>query len=118
MMREGKSSSTRRPVIACILLASAAFLPGPVSAAEATKDEDLKADIIYRCYNLMGEFGVEGVDICVKGELSAMQSVQAVPQQFGEIVRRCTRQVQMTGWEAAKSCVDKEIAGARETKKD
>ena len=118
MTRPGKTASPPRPVIACMLLASAAFLHGPVSAAEMSKGEDVKADIIYRCYNLMGEFGVEGVDICVKGELSAMQSVRAVPAQFGEIVRRCTRHVQIAGWEAAKSCVDKDIASAAEAKKD
>jgi len=53
----------------------------------------------------------------VKGELSAMQALKEYPREAGEIVQRCTRQVQITGWEWAKSCVDKDIA-ARDMKKD
>ncbi len=32
------------------------------------------------------------------------------PWGAGEIVQRCTRQVQVTGWELARSCVDKDVA--------
>lgn len=118
MKRSGETLLIRRPVILCFLLTSVAFLPCPVSAANDTKEEDLKAEIVYRCYNLMGEFGAEGVRVCVDGELSAMKALSAYPQQAREIVQRCTRHVQITGWELAKSCVDKDIAAARETKKD
>lgn len=118
MRRSEKALVIRRQMIVRILLTSAAFLPCPVSAANDTKEEDLRADIVYRCYNLMGEFGAEGVRVCVDGELSAMKALSAYPQQAGEIVQRCTRHVQITGWELAKSCVDKDIAAARETKKD
>ena len=108
----------RWPVIVCILLAGAAFRPCPVFAADDTREQDLRADIVYRCYNKMGEFGAEGVDVCVRGELSAMQALSAYPLEAGQIVQRCTLYVQIIGWELAKACVDKDIAVARETKKD
>lgn len=113
-----KTLVIRRQVIVRILLTSAVFLPCPVSAANDTKEEDLKAEIVYRCHYQMGEFGAEGVRVCVDGELSAMKALSAYPQQVGEFVQRCTRHVQITGWELAKSCVDKEIAAERKTKKD
>ena len=118
MMRPGKTLTIWRSFIGCILLTSAISPFSPVAAAGATKEEDVRADIVYRCYNLIGEFGAEGVNACVKGELAAMQALLAYPRGAGEIVQRCTRQVQITGWELAKSCVDKNIAAAGETKKD
>jgi hypothetical protein len=39
-----------------------------------------------------------------------MQALKTYPQQAGEIVQRCTRQVHIIGWELAKSCVDKDVA--------
>jgi len=110
MRQAEKTISKRWSVIGCILLAGEAFLCIPAFAAGAVKEENLRADIVYRCYNLMGEFGAEGVDACVKGEQSAMQALSAYPQQAGEIVQRCTRQVQISGWELAKSCVDQDVA--------
>jgi len=118
MMGPGKSLTIRPRVIACIVLASAAFLPCPVSAADNTKEEDLRADIVYRCYNQMGEFGADGVEACVKGELSAMQALKMYPQEASEIVQRCTTRLQPIGWEMVKSCADRDIAAAREAKKD
>jgi len=116
-MRPGTTSNIGRSVFLCILLTGAGLPAFPVSAANDAKDEELRADIVYRCYNLMGEFGSEGVEACVKGELSALQALKAYPQHAGEIVQRCTRQVQITGGEWAKSCVDKDIA-ARDMKKE
>jgi len=116
-MRTGTTSNIGRRALFCILLAGAGLPALPVSAANDAKEEELRANIVYRCYNVMGEFGSEGVEACVKGELSAMQALKAYPQEAGEIVQRCTRQVQITGWEWAKSCVDKDIA-ARDMKKD
>jgi hypothetical protein len=116
-MRPGTTSNIGRSALLCILLAGAGLPAFPVSAANDAKDEEVRADIVYRCYNLMGEFGSEGVEACVKGELSALQALKAYPQHAGEIVQRCTRQVQITGWGWAKSCVDKDIA-ARDMKKD
>lgn len=118
MKRSGGTLLIRRPVILFFLLTSAVLRTFPVSAADATKEEDLKAEIVYRCHYQMGEFGTEGVRVCVDGELSAMKALSAYPQQAGEIVQRCTRHVQITGWELAKVCVDKDIAAARERKKD
>ena len=116
-MRPGMPSNVGRSVFLCILLAVAGLPAFPVSAANDVKEEELRADIVYRCYNVVGEFGSEGVEACVKGELSAMQALKEYPREAGEIVQRCTRQVQITGWEWAKSCVDKDIA-ARDMKKD
>jgi hypothetical protein len=116
-MRTGTTSNIGRWALLCILLAVAGLPAFPVSAANDVKEEELRADIVYRCYNVVGEFGSEGVEACVKGELSAMQALKGYPREAGEIVQRCTRQVQITGWEWAKSCVDKDIA-ARNMKKD
>lgn len=110
MKQAANTFPIRWPVICSVLLTSAAFLPCPVAAAGDTKEEDLRADIVYRCHYQMGEFGAEGVDACVKGDLSAMQALKAYPQQAGEIVQRCTRQAHIIGWELAKSCVDKDVA--------
>ena len=116
-MRTGTTSNNGRWALLCILLAGAGLPAFPVLAANDAKEEELRADIVYRCYNVVGEFGSEGVEACVKGELSAMQALKAYPQHAGEIVQRCTRQVQITGWEWAKACVDKDTV-ARERKKD
>ena len=118
MMGLGKKLTIRWQAIACIVSASAAFLPCPVFAAENTKEEDLMADIVYRCYYQMGEFGAAGVEVCVKGELSAMQALKMYPQEASEIVQRCTERLEPIGWEMVKSCADRDIAAARETKKD
>lgn len=101
-----------------LIIVIEAVLPYPVSAADNTKEEDLRADIVYRCYYQMGEFGVEGVEACVKGELSAMQALKMYPQEASEIVQRCTERLEPIGWEMVKSCADRAIAAARETKKD
>jgi hypothetical protein len=116
-MRTGKTSNIGRRALLCILLAGLGLPAFPVSAADDAKEEELRADIVYRCYNVVGEFGSEAVEACVKGDLSAMQALKGYPREAGEIVQRCTRQVQITGWEWAKSCVDKDIA-ARDMKKD
>ena len=116
-MRTVTTSGIGPWALLCILLAGAGLPAFPVSAANDAKEEELRADIVYRCYNVAGEFGSEGVEACVKGELSALQALKAYPQHAGEIVQRCTRQVQITGWGWAKSCVDKDIA-ARDMKKD
>jgi len=116
-MRTGTTSNIGRWALWSILLAGAGLPAFPILAANDAKEEELRADIVYRCYNLVGEFGSEGVAACVKGELSAMQALKEYPREAGEIVQRCTRQVQITGGEWAKSCVDKNIA-ARDMKKE
>ncbi len=118
MTRLAQLLTIRRPFIVCTLLTSAALLACPVFADDATKEEDLKAEIVHRCHYQMGEFGPEGVHVCVDGEMSAMKALSAYPREAAEIVRRCTRQVEFTGWWLAKSCADEEIAAAREMKKD
>jgi len=117
MKRIWSRSTVRLPDIRRVLLVGAAWLPIAAIPADATQEEDLKAQIVHRCHYHMGEFGVEGVHICVEGELSAMQALSAYPQEAAEIVRRCASQVEITGWGYAKSCADKEIAAARETEK-
>jgi hypothetical protein len=113
-----KSISKRWSVSVCILLVAEAFLRFPAFAADAVKGEDLNAEIVYRCYNQMGEFGAEGVRVCVDGELSAMKALSSYPQDAQEIVQRCTRRLQSVGWEMVKSCVDKDIATEREARKE
>ena len=118
MRQAGKSISKRWSVSVCMLLAAEVFPGFPALATDAAKEEDLKAEIVYRCYNQMGEFGAEGVRVCVDGELSAMKALSSYPQEAREIVQRCTRRLQSIGWEMVKSCADKDIATEREAKKE
>jgi hypothetical protein len=115
-MRQGKISTIGRRVLLCILLANAAWTAYPVFPADEAKDEERRADIIYRCYNQMGEFGAAGVDTCVKAEQSAMRALSLVPSQHREIVQRCTDRLEGAGWQLVKACVDKDIEAAQ--KKD
>jgi hypothetical protein len=103
----------RQPV-AIIFLTSTALLALSVCATAAPTEEDLKADIVYFCYNQMGEFGAAGVDICVKAEQSALRDLSLYSQQHREIVQRCTERVEGAGWQLVKACVDKDIAATQE----
>jgi hypothetical protein len=109
--------SKRWSVGVCLLLIAEVSLRFPTVAADAVKGEDLNAEIVYRCYNQMGEFGAEGVRVCVDAELSAMKALSAYPQDAEEIVQRCTRRLQSIGWEMVKACVDKDLATEREARK-
>lgn len=116
MTRSGKFPFILRQPVALISLTGMALLALPVCAAAAPTEEELKADIVYLCYNQMGEFGAEGVDTCVKAEQSAMQALSGYPQQHRAIVQRCKDRMQAAGWQMVKACADKDIAAAE--KKD
>jgi len=66
MTRSGSLPFILRQAVAIIFLTCTALQAAPVTAAPT--EEELKADIVYLCYNQMGEFGAEGVDTCVKAE--------------------------------------------------
>jgi hypothetical protein len=117
-MRQSDNSIYRSWLSVSIFLAVEMFLGVPAVAAHAVKGEDLNAEIVYRCYNQMGEFGAEGVSVCVDGELSAMKALSTYPPEAGEIVQRCTQRLQSIGWEMVKACADKDLAAERETRKD
>ena len=117
-MRQSDNSIYRSWLSVSIFLAVEIFLGVPAVAADAVKGEDLNAEIVYRCYNQMGEFGAEGVSVCVDGELSAMKALSTYPPEAGEIVQRCTQRLQSIGWEMVKACADKDLAAERETRKD
>ena len=114
MTRSGSLPFILRQAVAIIFVTGTALLAVPATAAPT--EEELKADIVYLCYNQMGEFGAEGVDTCVKAEQSALHALSQYPQQHGEIVQRCKNRMQAAGWQLVKSCVDKDIAAAE--KKD
>jgi hypothetical protein len=103
-------------IIGRILLAGEVLLAVPAFAADGSREEQLRADIVYLCYNQMGEFGAAGVDTCVEAEQSAMRALSLVPPQHREIVQRCTERLEGAGWQRVKSCVDKDIAATE--KKD
>ena len=103
-------------IIGYLLLAALGFISIPAFAAESSREEALGADIVYLCYNQMGEFGAAGVDTCVKAEQSAMRALSLYPLQHREIVQRCTERLEGAGWQLVKSCVDKDIAATE--KKD
>ena len=97
-----------------ILLAGATLLAVAAFAADGRKEEQLRADIVYFCYNQMGEFGAAGVDTCVRAEQAAMQALSLYPQQHREIVQRCTQRLESAGWQLVKACADKDIAATQE----
>ena len=97
MTRSGSLPFILRQAVAIIFLTCTALQAAPVTAAPT--EEELKADIVYLCYNQMGEFGAEGVDTCVKAEQSALHALSQYPQQHGEIVQRCKNRMQASGWQ-------------------
>ena len=79
------------------------------SVFSAHAEDDYKPEIINRCIYHMGEFGVEAVDICVKGEVAEAESLMTYPKSAAGIIARCTEQTKNEGWAKVRACVDKKI---------
>ncbi len=92
----------------------AALLPVSASAVElyaAGKSEaEIRTEIVIRCQQQMGEWGVEAIDICVKAEHESRRELEEYPDEFFDIVRRCNRVMYRGGWSRIKLCADKDIA--------
>jgi hypothetical protein len=93
-----------------LLLTATLCLPLACLPAGPAADADVKADIVVRCHYTMGEFGPDGVQTCVEGELAALQALAAYPEDTRPILGRCTRQWELDSWHQVKRCADEEIA--------
>ena len=80
--------------------------------AAQTEEADLKEEIILRCHNEMGEFGVEMVQNCISAENVALKEVSSYPDKATAIVSRCKRYAHDRGWAMVKVCIDQDIAAA------
>jgi hypothetical protein len=100
---------SRRSLIGLTLVAAILFAPCHPARA-SSEDEDLREEIVLRCHYERGEFGVEGVRLCVEEENSALSGLSAYPEAAKEIVSRCTHRMQGNGWAIVKVCVDKDLA--------
>jgi hypothetical protein len=99
-----RGSSIRHSWILAML-----WLPLSVVGADMS-EEDLREEIVLRCHYDMGEFGVEGVRLCIDADNAALSALSAYPDRAKAIVSRCTRQMQMRGWAMVKLCVDQDLA--------
>ena len=79
------------------------------SVFSAHAEDDYKPEIINRCIYHMGEFGVEAVDICVKGEVAEAESLMTYPKSAAGLIARCSEQTKNEGWAKVRACVDKKI---------
>lgn len=85
------------------------MLPFHMVRAGQSEEADVKEEIVLRCHYEMGEFGVEMVRQCVETENSALQALQAYPEQAKAIVSRCTQSTRGSGWAMVKACIDRDI---------
>jgi len=94
------------------LAAAAIVLPLCAAHAAQTEEADLKEEIVLRCHNEMGEFGVELVRNCIEAENAALKYVSSYPPGAEAIVARCKRYAHDRGWETVKLCIDQDVAAA------
>lgn len=99
-----RRTRSRRPILAVAMCCAAGWLAAGMAAAE---DED--AEIVVGCHFSMGEWGYEGIQMCIRENQAARAEVKAYPEQYQPIVERCARRREL-GWGVVKKCVDDEIA--------
>ncbi len=95
----------RQTWVLAVLLAYACLV-----RAEVSEETDLREEIVLRCHYDMGEFGVEGVRLCIEADNTALTALSAYPNAAKRIVSRCTRQMQTRGWATVQLCVDQDLA--------
>lgn len=77
------------------------------SCACLADDDD--ADIVTGCLMSNAEFGTEMAQICIEENKAARAEVARYPDEYKNIVKRCTRRKEM-GWGIVKKCIDDDIA--------
>src|SRR5262245_60388561 len=78
-------------------------------AQDSKKEEDLKAEIVPNCILAVGEWGTDMVEICVKGEVAALEAVLQYRAQASASVTRCTERWKRSGWSEVKACVEHDM---------
>jgi hypothetical protein len=90
------------------LLATAVLL-GALVPAQASAVSEEESEIIVGCHFSMGEWGQEGIQMCIRENMAVRAEVRAYPEEHQQIVERCARRREL-GWSVVKKCVDDEIA--------
>ncbi len=96
----------RIPAPAAALLQGILLFPLVAGAEEL---QDFKAAIVMRCYHAAGEFGSELVDICVKEDLAAAETLKHYPPAAAAVIRSCTDRLIGDGFARVKACVDQGV---------
>jgi len=75
----------------------------------ALAEDDIKAEIIDRCSNDMGQYGPMMVKACVDQDMEAAAQLRSVPDRYKHILTRCFRHMRQFGFTVVKDCVDDNI---------
>ena len=75
----------------------------------ALAEDDIKAEIIDRCSNDMGQYGPMMVKACVDQDIEAATELSKVPDKYRLILARCLRHMRQFGFTVVKDCVDDNI---------
>lgn len=77
---------------------------------EGTSEADFNSEMVLRCQYQNGEFGTEGLNVCVKAEREARAALMDYPDELEGIVNRCFRAMRLAGWNMVQKCADKDTA--------
>ena len=73
-------------------------------------EAELNTEMVVRCQYQMGEFGNEGIQVCIEGEREARVALAGYPDELEDIVKRCYRAMRKAGWGMVQTCSDRDIA--------
>lgn len=99
------AAKTWRRLIALTLGGCAVSLSVPAAFAK----EDIKAEIINRCRQQMGEYGSALVKACVDQDIEAAIALGKYDEQYKSILARCLRDMRSYGFALVKACADQDI---------
>jgi hypothetical protein len=78
-----------------------------LSSTACRADDD--SEIVTGCLMSNAEFGSDMAQICIRENQAMRAEVARYPDEFKDIVARCTRHKEM-GWGVVKKCIDDDIA--------
>ena len=73
-------------------------------------EAELSSEMVRRCQHQMGEFGNEGVNMCIESETAARKALDEYPDEIEDIADRCYRTKRKVGWYLVKRCTDDNAA--------
>jgi hypothetical protein len=77
-------------------------------------ESELNTEMVIRCQSKMGEFGHEGINVCINAEREARVALMDYPDELEDIARRCYRAMRKAGWDMVQICTDKDVAARYE----
>jgi hypothetical protein len=86
------------------------FLTLSLASASARADDE-DAQIVVGCHFSIGEFGTAAIQICIRQNRAARETVEQYPQEVQASVTRCTRRLE-PDWLRIRKCVEDDIAAA------